>query len=283
MAKKLKKMRIDCVGLVDQGANQGSMIVLAKRLQKDDGEIDTEEINTPSSEGPCPTCGGDHPQEGHAAYMASKKAKEPATKSVAVGTATKEELVVTDKEKPVDKALTDPQIDPIRSDYEKVKDELAKSRDLLQKQLDEANAELVKNRDEVVKIHKARRREQFIKRVQELPHLPGAPADDFAEFLDDVEKAVGEKRFAKFNGLLESWNTVIEKSALFQEAGVAGGEFGFTGPEGQLNILARERMAKDTDLQKLPEKVAYAKAYDRVIQTPEGRAIYKRHLAERKA
>lgn len=278
MAKRLKNLTIEAVGLVDAGANQHAHITLAKRAVVKDGSIDDEENETPSSEGPCATCGGDHPTDGHAAAMASKKRKEPATKSVGTGDVTQQEAVVetTDvvKEKP-----SPADVRAARKDYEAVQKELEKARTDLQKQLDEANAELEESRAEVVKIHKQRRREQFIKRATELVHLPGAPADDFGEFLDDVEKALGEKRFAKFNNLLESWNTVLQKSTLFQELGRDGSQFGFSGPEGQLDALAKERVTKDADLQKLPAQVAYAKAYARVIETPEGRAIYKRHLA----
>jgi DNA repair exonuclease SbcCD ATPase subunit len=278
MAKRLKQMRIDAVGLVDKGANQNAMIVIAKRGAEGTAEEEAQDqAEAASSEGPCPTCGGDHPEEGHAAAMRSKKEKtmEPATKSVDTAVNKKEELVVDTKDAKVAKA--DEKIEaPVAtnlSGYEKAQKELRDVNSLLEKQLADAQDELDKRKAEVTKIYKERRREKFIKRAAELEHLPGAPADDFAEFLDDVEKALGDKRFAKFNGLLESWNTVIEKSKLFEEVGVNGGEFGFTGPEGQLDIMAKELQARDA-------KLTYAKAYEKALRTPEGQKIYQRHLKE---
>lgn len=164
-----------------------------------------------------------------------------------------------------------PELTLLKADFAKAEKELADARTELQKQLDVTNKELADSRAEVVKVRLARRRELFIKRVQQLPHLPGAPADDFAEILEKIEGSVEPKQFEKLNTLLTSWNAIIEKSKVFEEIGRT--EVGsFTGAEGQLVAFARELAAT--------EKISFEKAYSRVLlERPE---LYQRYRAEKK-
>src|SRR5439155_12438305 len=151
----------------------------------------------------------------------------------------------------------------------------AAARDELQKQIDARTKELADSRAEVEKIQQQRRREAFIKRVGELPNLPGAPADDFAEMLDDIERALSptadKKRFEKFNRMLTAWDVIVGKSKLFEEIGRSGIPGSFTGAAGQLQALAKEAHEKD------PKK-SFAQHYTEVLKANP--AIYRRYQAE---
>ena len=126
-------------------------------------------------------------------------------------------------------------------------------------------------RAETQKIRQQRRREEFIKRAQELDSLPGAPADDFGEILDHIAKALPEKEWEKFNQMLTSWNVVIEKSKLFEDAGTGGGGAAISGPEAKLTALAKA-------LQEQNPKLTFAKAYSQAMT--ENPKIYREYLAE---
>lgn len=241
MSKKLTNLQIEEVSLVNRGANQQAHILLVKR---DSG---MEKTMTPEE-------------------LAAQQ-KELADAKAALAKAT-EELATLKKEQDT----SPPDLATARKAYTEINTELTKVRGELQSQLETVNKELADARAEVLKITAQRRREKFIKRVQELQHLPGAPADDFAEILDGIEKAVTPKQFEKVNALLTSWNTIMGKSKVFEEIGRS--EVGaFTGAEGTLHALAKERAATD--------KISYAKAYDKVMQ--ENPTLYKRYLAEKES
>jgi len=166
-----------------------------------------------------------------------------------------------------------PELTILKQEFAKADADLQKARGELQKQLETTTKELADSKAEVVKIRLARRRETFIKRVQQLAHLPGAPADDFAEILEKCEAALEPKQFEKLNTLLSSWNIVIEKSKVFEEIGRT--EIGaFTGAEGQLHALAK-------DLQTTNPKLSYEQAYSQVLR--EHPALYKRYRAEKES
>ncbi len=274
MAKKLRKMRIDAIGLVDKGANQDAMIVIAKRHIIKDG----------ADEGPpCPIDGEDHKKSEHEAAMKAKSMKKEASMDTQATEALQKEIADLKVERDrATKELADlkgsgtlsSDTETLKRQYDATQQELEKTRDDLRKQLEASQKEADAMKAENEKIFKQRRRERFVKRAADLKYLPGAPADDFAEFLDDVEKSIGEKRFTKFLNQLDAWNTNLEKSYVFKELGAGGGgEYSLAGPEAQLDLMAKELAAKDT-------KLSYHQAYNKVLDTPEGRAIYKRHVAE---
>lgn len=174
-------------------------------------------------------------------------------------------------------ALT-PELTLLKAEFTKAERELAQVRAEFQQELEKSTKELNESRIEVTKIRLQRRREQFIKRVQGLASLPGAPADDFAEILDYVEqglqKSIPEKApamFEKLNTLLTSWNEIIKKSALFAEVGrseIAA----FTGAEGKLVALAKAAQQAD------PNRT-YEQHYDKVMRDhPE---LYRQYLQEK--
>lgn len=168
----------------------------------------------------------------------------------------------------------------LKAEFVKVEKELANTRAELQKQFEDTTKELVANREEVLKVRAARRREQFIRRVGKLSHLPGAPADDFAEILDTIEagfqKVAPEKAtvmFSKLDVMLNSWNAIVEKSKLFSEMGKEGGPVNFSGAEGVLHAMAKERASAD--------KIPYNEAYAKVLK--ENPDIYQRYRAEKES
>ena len=231
----LRRLKLSAVGLVDRGANQLAQIRLLKR-EGGMPEQDTKELQ---------------------AALAAAKAD--------LATVTSELTALRGGSR------GDIHIDPFKKEYEAVKAELEKSRQELTVQLEQATKELADSRGEVVKIQGIRRRERFIKRAQELDHLPGASADDFAEILDHIEgNKVTAKDFEKLNTMLTSWNAVVEKSALFTEIGSS--QIGaFTGAEGKFMALAKERAQE--------RKVTFEKAYAQVMA--EHPDLYRQYLAEK--
>jgi chromosome segregation ATPase len=240
VSKKLRNLKIEEVSLVDQGANQDAQILLVKRDPNVEPKMPEQDT-----------------------------AKELADAKAALAKAT-EELAALKKQEDT----SPPDLATARKAYTEISSELSKVRTELQGQLETVNKELEDARAEVLKIQAQRRREKFIKRVQELPNLPGAPADDFAEILDVVEKAVTPKQFEKVNTLLSSWNAIIGKSKIFEELGRS--EVGaFSGAEGTLHALAKEKAATSGG------KLSYEKAYQMVLA--ENPTLYKRYLAEKES
>lgn len=169
----------------------------------------------------------------------------------------------------------------LKKQYDVQQQELTKVRADLQKQLDDANKELEASRAEAMKIQKARRRDQFIGAVQKLADLPGAPADDFAEILDNIEAGLrtvapekAEKQFAKLNTLLSSWNAIVKQSKVFETLGRGGATVAaLSGPEGVLHGMAKELAATG--------KISYEQAYAKVLK--ENPDIYQRYRAEKES
>lgn len=238
MPNKIAELKIEEVSVVDAGANQDAHITLWKRA-------------------PTQTTGdGAHVQElqkeAPVAEAEKKVAEQP-------------------EEKDVDTLTTD--LASMQKRNADLEAQLAKVRTELGSELEAREKELKASREETEKIRKQRRRERFIKRAEELEYLPGAKADDFAEILDTVNAAIPEKLFTKFNNLLTSWNTVIEKNdVLFREIGREGGNMGMlSGTQAQVDVLAQEKMSADPKLSK-------AQAIDRVLkEKPE---LYHKYVRE---
>lgn len=233
MPNKIAELKIEEVSLVDVGANQHAHIQLWKRA-------DTQTT-------------------GAGAQVQELKKEPPVAEA--------EKKV----EEPVDTLTTD--LDSMQKRNAALEAELAKVRTELGSELEAREKELAASKAETVKIQKQRRRERFIKRAEELDHLPGAKADDFAEILDTINEKISEKLFTKFNNLLTAWNTVMEKNdLLFREIGAEGGNMGMlSGTQAQVDVLAQEKMAADPKLSK-------AQAIDRVLkEKPE---LYHKYLRE---
>ena len=164
-------------------------------------------------------------------------------------------------------------LESAQAELTRIETELSETRKMLRTELEERAKELEGTKAENVKLVKARRSERFIKLAHTLPSLPGTVADDFAERLDVIEKALGAKEFGKLYQQFVSWNTVIEKNnVLMKEIGREGGDFGMlSGPEAQIEALAREKLAKDS-------KLTIEKARTQVIE--ENPALYAKYRAE---
>ena len=261
MPRKLKDLYVRMIGLVDKGANQEAMIAIAKRATETSGD-GAQRVQL-KADYTCPECGKDmSSQEELDAHMAENH--EDAQKALAIA---QEELAAVKKEL---EALKVPGAPPRK--YDEVKKELEATRQKMQAEIDQATKELETSRAEVVKITKQRRRERFITRAQELSDLPGATADDFGEILDHMEgNQLTAKEFEKVNQMLTSWNVIVQKSKIFDEVG-SNGVVNFSGPEGQLIALAKEKMAADP-------KLTYAKAYSQAMT--ENPSIYRAYTKER--
>ena len=242
---KLKDLKIRGVALVDRGANQHAKVLISKRVEDTVADEKPDELKTQLTE-------------------AEAKLKA-ATDELA---ALKSQGTVTSDLETLKKQL---------ADAEKA---VGKERIELQEQVTKALKEAEDARAEVVKIKQARRRENFIKRVQELKGLPGAPADDFAEILDAIEAGLhqvvpekAEKFFAKFNQYLTSWNAIVSKSAILEQVGrsVTGP---FRGAMAQMQMLAKELRDKDS-------KLTEAQAFDKVmVEHPD---LYRKYQTEKES
>lgn len=194
----------------------------------------------------------------------------------------KKESPVAENEKPTEQVETlTTDLDSVQKRNAVLEKELATVRTELQAEIEKRTEELEAAKAETVKLRKQRRRERFIKRAEDLDHLPGTQADDFAEVLDLIEDGLAKsvpdraaKVFEKFSNLLDSWNTVMEKNdLLFKEIGRDGGDLGMlSGAEAQLEALTREKMATDP-------KLTHAVAYDKVLK--EHPEIYRKYQREK--
>ncbi len=264
MAKRLQNLKIAQVALVDKGANQLADVVLFKR-KPDESALMPNTVTTGTGTVPL--------QKGAEAMPDTTKGEDTAAIQKELDAARAEVERVKQELAALTPRQTD-QIDVVKAEYAKTLAETEKAREDLRKQLEVAQAEAEDARTEVLKIRAARRREKFIKFAQALSNLPGASADDFAETLDTVEAAIPEKAFHKLHALLTSWNTLLEKSRVFEEIGRAGdGPAILSGPAGRLASLAK-------DLQASNPKFTYEQAYAEAMrQHPE---IYKQYVAEQR-
>jgi len=234
MPKKLAELKIEEVSVVDAGANQDAHITLWKRA-------------------PTQTTG-----DGAQKIELTKEA--PVAEETKAAETSNVETLTTD-------------LDSVQKRNAQLETELAKVRTELQAEVEKSVKELEAAKAETDRLRKQRRRERFIKRAEELGHLPGTQADDFAEILDAVNGAIPEKMFTKLNNLLSSWNEVVKKNdLLFREIGSNGGSMGMlSGAEAQLEALTREQMAADP-------KLSHAQAYDKVLKAHPH--IYQKYVAE---
>ena len=243
MSTKLKNLFVRQIALVDKGANMDAMIVLAKRAPETETSGNGAQKVELTKESPV-----------------AEQAKE----------VEKVETLTTD-------------LASVQKRNGELEAELQKVRADLGAEVETRTAELQASKAEVLKIQKARRRERFIKRCEDLDYLPGAKADDFAETLDLIEAGLtavapdrATKLFSKFNERLTAWNAVIEKNdLLFKEIGRNGGDLGMlSGVEAQMEVLVQEKMASDAKLTK-------AQAYDAVLKAhPQ---LYRKYQAEQAA
>lgn len=161
----------------------------------------------------------------------------------------------------------------LRAEFAKVETELAKVSAEFQSEIKARQEALEVSKAELAKFKATQRRERFIKfAAKELPDLPGATADEFAETLDKLEGVVEKDAFDKLCQRLRSWNAIVRKNAdLFREIG-SDSEPAFGSAEAVLNAAVKTKMAEDG---KLTREAAYAKVLEEQPQ------LYARYRAEK--
>lgn len=175
-------------------------------------------------------------------------------------------------EKP-DPALTT-ELGTLKAEFAKVEAELAGVSADFQKQIAARQEALELAKAELARSKATHRRETFVKfAAKELPDLPGATADDFAETLDKIDATLEKAAFDKFCQRLRSWNALVRKSAdLFKEVGVDGNQPSFGSAEAVLNAAAKTKMAESDG------KLTFPQAYAKVLE--EQPQLYARYRAE---
>ena len=139
-----------------------------------------------------------------------------------------------------------------------------------------ANEVAVKKAEELEAVLKAERDERLTKEYiakaeAEYGNIPGHSAEDLGPMLKSLNAHDAEMA-EKLEGLLKTMSQVLEKSEVFAEAGVTTPDTG-TGksPEAQLDQLAKQYSNDNPG-------VSYAKSYDLVLKSDEGRRLYAEYV-----
>ena len=185
--------------------------------------------------------------------MADKQTLENVQKDLETVTGEKTSLEekVADLEAQLAELKKEPEPDPIEKADPKVKEALA----AVEKRAVDAEARIQKMEDQ-------RDRDKFVKKAAAFGHI--ATADDLAEDLRDISKALGDERYKEFEGRLKTANERIATSKLFTEVGSDGDASGE--PADKLEALAKSYAAEN--------KVTYEQAYVNVLNTDEGKDLY---------
>ena len=138
-----------------------------------------------------------------------------------------------------------------------------------------ANEEAVKKAAELEEVLKAERDERLTKEfiakaVENYGNIPGHTADELGLMVKSLHTH-DEEAAKKIEGLLKTVSQVISKSELFVEAGVTVQDQGVKDPLNQLDSLAQKHRSENPG-------VSYAKAYDTVMKSDEGRKLYTEYV-----
>ena len=139
-----------------------------------------------------------------------------------------------------------------------------------------ANEEAVKKAEELEAVLKAERDERLTKEYiakaeAEFGNIPGHGADELGPMLKSLNAHDAEMA-GKIEGLLKTMSQVLAKSEVFAEAGVTTQDAGSgKNPESQLDQLATQYSTETPG-------VSYAKAYDSVLKSEEGRRLYAEYV-----
>lgn len=138
-----------------------------------------------------------------------------------------------------------------------------------------ANEEAVKKAAELEEVLKAERDERLTKEfiakaVESYGNIPGHTADELGLMVKSLHTH-DEEAAKKIEGLLKTVSQVISKSELFVEAGVTVQDQGVKDPLNQLDALAQKHRSENPG-------VSYAKAYDVVMKSDEGRKLYTEYV-----
>lgn len=138
-----------------------------------------------------------------------------------------------------------------------------------------ANEEAVKKAAELEEVLKAERDERLTKEfvakaAESYGNIPGHTADELGLMVKSLHTH-DEEAAKKIEGLLKTVSQVISKSELFVEAGVTVQDQGVKDPLNQLDSLAQKHCSENPG-------VSYAKAYDVVMKSDEGRKLYTEYV-----
>lgn len=138
-----------------------------------------------------------------------------------------------------------------------------------------ANEEAVKKAAELEEVLKAERDERLTKEfvakaAESYGNIPGHTADELGLMVKSLHTH-DEEAAKKIEGLLKTVSQVISKSELFVEAGVTVQDQGVKDPLNQLDSLAQKHRSENPG-------VSYAKAYDTVMKSDEGRKLYTEYV-----
>jgi hypothetical protein len=128
-----------------------------------------------------------------------------------------------------------------------------------------ANVEL---EQKVQKMEDETRTKEFIAKAAEFTHLP--KNESFADVLKEMNEKLSPESYASIEGVLKSADNGLKESGLFKEVGSAAAIAGT--PEGKLQALAKERVAKsDSKLtieQAMAEEtMAHPEIYDDMMRS----------------
>jgi hypothetical protein len=126
---------------------------------------------------------------------------------------------------------------------------------------------------EIAKGRENQEQAEAVAKCADWSHIPGITA----EFATDLRKARGgdPEAVGKLEAALDAANKALAESALFKSIGAATrGEVGGTSAQGRLEALAKARASENNE--------PYATALDRVLETPEGHALYQEHQRDKR-
>ena len=247
MANRIRDLWLRAIGLVDQGANQESKVVLTKR-------DDTQKMTEYSSMDECLKV---HDEEKCKELMAAMKTQSAGTGQTVILDLTKAEERMPDND--VAKALAE-----AKAEAESVKKALA-----------DAQAEAKAAREAVAKMEDDRPRQIYIAKAKELTDLPGVNPDDFGPLLRKAHAGMTPEEQGKFDAVLRGAVKVAQDSLLFRElnpaTGTAGGD-----AYAKLTAKANALIEKSA----VPQPT-FEQAFAKVSDTADGRKLLEEYEKER--
>jgi hypothetical protein len=267
---KLKNLKITEVSLVDRPANQYSKVVLYKRHELINDDILTVDDSESFDRGVVKIMpktleelqkAFDEQAATNAALTsklekAEKDNAEMATSLKSLEDKVSKSATAEDEAKAAAEALKKSMPEDVRKAF----DAMQAENEAVKKQLADENAEIKKNLDqEILK----RQQAEFIQKAEkEYPNLPGQPAQK-GQFLQAVEKmGKDEKEFAL--SLLKSADESFSKA--MTEIGSAASP---------AVVGAKDELNKKAQAVADAKNISFAKAYDEVISTSEGKKLYE--------
>lgn len=286
MANRLKSLRLEEISLVDEPANPGAVVLFAKRKAAShnsggaaglvSGIVKTA---TDSLVLPNPGEGNIHPmtvtkddltkalEQALGPIVKKLDAHDQALKIAKMGD---KERAAYEKMSDDEKAAYDAMSDEEKAKYmakmggaeepKKEEEDMAKSRVDVAKAVEAAVAKATAPLLKQIGDMKAREdRANLAKNFAKAVKASGLPEDDALDMLEKMDDANRSK-------LAKSWESLgAQVEALFTPVGKSGSA-NTSDAEAQLESLAKAKASKDN--------VSYAQAYDEVLKTAEGRALY---------